>query len=126
MFELRRTEDIFIEIMNKKGINQNILSEMSGLSRPYITGILSGSRPMSPKTIEKLCKTLEVDEEIKEMINFYELFSKAPQKTQMEIFDNFAKIGKLEAELRRYRKLEKFYTLVKDYILNDDDFTNDL
>lgn len=122
MFELKRTENIIKELMKEKNFNQNDLADKSGLTRAYITGILSGGRKMSPKTIEKLCKALDADKETKDLIDFYELFNQAPAQIQMLFFDSFSKVEKLEAELRKYKKLEKYLELVKSMILLDDDF----
>lgn len=124
MFELKRTEEIIFEIMKEKNINQNDLAELTGLTRPYITGILSGSRVMSNKTIEKICNALNVDQEVRKKVFFYELFNSAPMDWRLEFFDNFSNNQKKDIEIRRYRKLEKFLKLFKDYILDDEDFKN--
>jgi len=124
MFELKKTEEVILEIMKEKNINQNQLSEMTGLTRPYITGVLSGNRVLSSKTIEKICAALGVDDEVKKKILFYELFNAAPIEWKLEFFDNFNINQKKELELRKYRKLDKFLSVVEDYILNDDDFKN--
>jgi len=97
---------------------------MTGLTRPYITGVLSGNRVLSSKTIEKICAALGVDDEVKKKILFYELFNAAPIEWKLEFFDNFNINQKKELELRKYRKLDKFLSVVEDYILNDDDFKN--
>jgi len=120
MFELKRTEDIIKNIMKEKNLTQNDLADKSGLTRAYITGILSGGRKMSPKTIEKICIALEIDKETKELIDFYELYNQAPANIQMKFFDGFSKIEKMEIELRAYKKLERFIDLFAN-LLSDED-----
>ncbi|MBN1469515.1 MAG: helix-turn-helix transcriptional regulator [Fusobacteriaceae bacterium] len=123
MFELKRTEEIIKEIMKEKKITQDELADKSGLTRPYVTGILSGGRKMSQKTIEKICSALEVNKDTRELIAFYELYNQAPASVQMKFFDNFSNFDKMEAKLRGYEKLDKFITLFVN-MLQDEDIKN--
>lgn len=49
-----------MQLRKEKKISQETLAELSGLNRPYISGIEQGKRNVSLEVIESLSKALEI------------------------------------------------------------------
>lgn len=49
-----------MQLRKERKISQETLAELSGLNRPYISGIEQGKRNVSLEVIEKLAQALEL------------------------------------------------------------------
>ena len=49
-----------MHLRKERKISQEVLAELSGLNRPYISGIEQGKRNVSLEVIENLAKALEI------------------------------------------------------------------
>ncbi len=49
-----------MQLRKERKISQETLAELSGLNRPYISGIEQGKRNVSLEVIEKLAQAMEV------------------------------------------------------------------
>ncbi len=49
-----------MQLRKERKMSQETLSELSGLNRPYISGIEQGKRNVSLEVIESLAKALEI------------------------------------------------------------------
>jgi transcriptional regulator with XRE-family HTH domain len=49
-----------MQLRKERKISQETLAELSGLNRPYISGIEQGKRNVSLEVIESLAKALEI------------------------------------------------------------------
>lgn len=112
---MKRTDQILEEYRKKKNITQEKLSELVGLSRPHLSHILTGNRHPKSDTLEKLLNALNISDEDRNEIYFYEAFAKTPEYFQDEFFAMSNKLARLEKEIEKYKKLEELKRILEVY-----------
>lgn len=113
---MRRTDQILEEYRRAQGLTQEKLAELSGVSRPYLAHILTGNKHPHEATLQKLLSALNISEEDKADIYFFEAFRKTPDDFQDQYFFMANKVSKLEKEVERYRKLDGLKKILEDYL----------
>lgn len=112
---MKRTDQILEEYRKKMNLTQEKLAEMVELSRPHLSHILTGNRHPKPETLEKLLDALNVSDEDRNEVYFYEAFAKTPEYFQDEFFTMSNKVARLEKELEKYKKLEELRRILEVY-----------
>lgn len=114
---LERTNLILEKYKNKKNITQTELSKLTGISRGYLSHILTGNKQAKFSMLEKLCEVLEVSPEDQAKIKKFEAFLKTPEEFQNDYWALEKKYKKVEADNKRLKRLEEFETLIIDYVI---------
>jgi len=94
-------------LRNRRGLNQDDLAEVLGLSRSQISNLESGRRNLSVKQLEKLCEYFKVD------MSYFLMF-----ETTDSCLDLIEKVKLLfeSKELTNIQKEDLFTSIMKIYL----------
>jgi len=94
-------------LRNRRGLNQDDLAEVLGLSRSQISNLESGRRNLSVKQLEKLCEYFKVD------MSYFLMF-----ETTDSCLDLIEKVKLLfeSKELTNIQKEDLFTSIIKIYL----------
>lgn len=101
-----------------KSLSQKEFSEKIGISQSHLSSLESDGKKASPALLEKIINSLEMSDEDRKHIEYYEEFRKTPPVVRMDYFNLESENKKLKEQLEQFKELRELDELLRQRYLS--------